>query len=105
MFEDYINLKENFSLEQIDSEKLFAGNKYELKLRNKLTQANIAKECAEWIKEKVQLKASKFPRVVESKFIHIKNNRKEDLRINNTNDFSSSGLVELVQSIGYIKSN
>ena len=47
-----------------------------MKLRNELTQANIAKECAEWIKEKVQFKASKFPGVVGSKFIHIKNTRK-----------------------------
>ena len=90
--EENVNEKRNYSLEQISSEKLFAGNKYELKLRNELTQANIAKECAEWIKEKVQFKASKFPGVVGSKFIHIKNTRKEDLLINNTNDFSASGL-------------
>lgn len=71
---------------------MFAGNKYELKLRNELTQASIAKECAEWIKEKVQFKAPKRPGIVGSKFMHIKNNKKEDLVINNTNDFSASGL-------------
>lgn len=96
--EESINEKRNYSLEQISSEKLFSGNKYELKLRNELTQASIAKECAEWIKEKVQFKSSKFPGVVGSKFIHIKNSRKEDLLINNTNDFSASGL-------GYTKSD
>jgi len=96
--EESINEKRNYSLEQISSEKLFSGNKYELKLRNELTQASIAKECAEWIKEKVKFKSSKFPGVVGSKFIHIKNSRKNDLLINNTNDFSASGL-------GYTKSD
>lgn len=90
--EENTNEKRSYSLEQINNEKLFAGNKYELKLRNELTQASIAKECAEWIKEKVQFKAPKRPGIVGSKFMHIKNNKKEDLVINNTNDFSASGL-------------
>lgn len=60
--EENTNEKRSYSLEQINNEKLFAGNKYELKLRNELTQASIAKECAEWIKEKVQFKAPKTSR-------------------------------------------
>lgn len=81
-----------YSLESLNTENLISGNKYEIKLRNELTQASIAKECAEWVKEKVEFKAAKFPGVVGSKFMHIKNNRKEDLLVNNTNDFSASGL-------------
>ena len=96
--EENISEKRNYSLEKVNSENLLSGNKYELKLRNELTQASIAKECAEWIEEKVKFKASKFPGIVGSKFIHIKNSRKDDLLINNTNDFSASGL-------GYTKSD
>lgn len=84
--------KRAYSLEHLSEEKLFAGNKYEIKLRNELTQASIAKECAKWVKDKVQFKASKFTGIVGSKFIHIENTRKDDLLINNTNDFSASGL-------------
>ncbi|WP_152888429.1 helicase-related protein [Clostridium tarantellae] len=87
-----------YSLENVESEKLLSGNKYELKLRNELNQSRIAKECANWIREKVEFKSSKIPGVVGSKFMHISNNNKDDLLINNTNDFSSSGL-------GYAKSN
>ena len=97
IFKENTNEKISFSLENINNEELLAGNKYELKLRNELTQASIAKECAQWIKEKVQFKAARFPGVVGSKFMHIKNSRKDDLVINNTNDFSASGL-------GYAKS-
>ena len=81
-----------YSFENINMEKLISGNKYEITLRNELTQASIARECAEWIKEKVQFKETKIPGIVGSKFIHVKNSRKDDLIINNTNDFSASGL-------------
>ena len=84
--------KRSYSLQGINAEKMFAGNKYELKLRNELTQASIAKECADWIRNKVDFKASKYPGVVGGKFIHVKNRRKDNLIINNTNDFSASGL-------------
>lgn len=76
---------------------MLSGNKYEIKLRNQLIQSAIAKECAEWIREKVRFKSLKFPGAVGGKFIHVNNNSGDDLRINNTNDFSSSGL-------GYAKS-
>lgn len=80
------------SLENREWEMLLSGNKYELKLRNELNQSLIAKECAEWIRNKVSFKSSKFPGAVGSKFIHVKNKNQEDLLINNTNDFSASGL-------------
>ncbi|NRY63838.1 helicase-related protein [Clostridium beijerinckii] len=82
----------DYSLENRNWEMLLSGNKYELKLRNELTQSLVAKECADWIRNKVSLKSSRFPGAVGSKFIHIKNKNQDDLLINNTNDFSASGL-------------
>ncbi|MEG2302328.1 MAG: helicase-related protein [Niameybacter sp.] len=82
----------SYTLEQHQDTNTIAGTTYELKLRNELNQSSIAKECADWIRNKVQFKASKFPNAVGSKFIHISNKKGNDLLVNNTNDFSASGL-------------
>ena len=39
-------------------ESTLYGTPFEIKLKNKLTQKAIAKECAEWVKEKVQFKSN-----------------------------------------------
>lgn len=98
LLEEYKLNNTTYSLQGIEGEKLLSGNKYEVKLRNQLTQSSIAKECAEWIKNKVKFKSTKVLGAVGSKFIHISNKIKEDILINNTNDFSASGL-------GYAKSD
>lgn len=82
----------SYVLDQHQDANTIAGTTYELKLRNELNQSSIAKECGDWIRNKVEFKASKFPCAVGSKFIHIKNKKSSDLIINNTNDFSASGL-------------
>lgn len=41
------------------SEKRISGNEFEIKMRNELNQASIAKECADWIKDKVEVKSLK----------------------------------------------
>lgn len=85
-------LSATYSIENIDGEKLLSGNRFELKLRNELDQSSVAKECAQWVKDKVSFKSTKYPGAVGSRFIHIKNKSNGDLLINNTNDFSASGL-------------
>lgn len=68
-----------------------AGNKYEIKLRNKLSQAYIAKECANWIKSKVEIKVIKEKNPAENRMIYI-NNHREDIVITGTVDFTTDGL-------------
>ena len=48
------------------------GTPFEVRLRNKLTQKAIAKECAEWIKKKVRFK-SNISNNSMSNFIAIEN--------------------------------
>ncbi|MCM1004149.1 MAG: DEAD/DEAH box helicase family protein [Candidatus Gastranaerophilales bacterium] len=50
--------KREFYIPRISREKSLYGTEYEVKLRNELTQRAIAKECAEWIKQKVRFKSN-----------------------------------------------
>ena len=43
------------------SETGICGTEFEIKLKNQMTQKAIARECAEWIKEKVKIKTLKAP--------------------------------------------
>ena len=45
--------KREFYIPRLNRERSLYGTDFEVKLRNELTQKAIAKECAEWIKEKV----------------------------------------------------
>ena len=48
--------KREFYIPRLEREKSLYGTEFEIKLRNKLTQRVIAKECADWIKEKARFK-------------------------------------------------
>ena len=50
--------KREFYIPRLSREKSLYGTEFEIKLRNELTQKSIAKECAEWIKEKVIFKSN-----------------------------------------------
>lgn len=74
-----------------DNEKKLSGNEFEIKLRNELNGASIAKECAEWIKSKAQIKSLKSPNPAQQRLIHI-HNEEDDLSINGSVDFTTDGL-------------
>ncbi len=50
--------KREFYIPRLNRERSLYGTEFEVKLRNELTQKAIAKECAEWIKEKVRFKSN-----------------------------------------------
>jgi len=50
--------KREFFIPRLSREKSIYGTEFEVKLRNELTQKAIAKECAEWIKQKVQFRSN-----------------------------------------------
>jgi len=52
------NEKREFYIPKLNREKNLYGTEFEIKLKNELTQKAIAKECAQWIKEKVQFKTN-----------------------------------------------
>lgn len=84
--------KREFYIQKKDREKQIWWNDFEIKIRNELNQTNIAKECADWIKNKAQFKSiTKAWYSNNWKAIHLKNWDKESL-IQWTLDFTSSGL-------------
>lgn len=50
--------KREFYIPRLSRERSIYGTEFEVKLRNELTQKSIAKECADWIKEKVIFKSN-----------------------------------------------
>ena len=77
---------------QINHEKIISGNEYEIKLRNEMRQSAIAKECAEWIRKKAEVKSLRIPNAAQPRIIHVKNTQGDDLSINGTVDFTTDGL-------------
>lgn len=72
-------------------EKKMSGNEFEIKLRNEMKQASIAKECAEWLEKKAEVKSLKQANPAEPRLIYIENS-KDNISINGTVDFTSDGL-------------
>lgn len=62
-----------------------------LALRNRLQQKSIAKECADWIREKVDIKSIKQANLLHGKMYHIHNNGVEKALVGSSN-FTVSGL-------------
>lgn len=80
-----------YYISRVATEKMISGNEFEIKLRNELNQSHIAKECAEWIKNKVQIKSFKFPNPAQPRLIYM-DNGDEHVSINGTVDFTTDGL-------------
>lgn len=51
--------RREFFIPQAKRESSLYGSEFEIRLRNKLTQRAIARECAEWIKEKVEFRSNR----------------------------------------------
>jgi SNF2 family DNA or RNA helicase len=58
--------KKEFHILQLDRERNLYGSEFEIQLRNKLTQRAIARECADWIREKVIFKSNATPAPMQS---------------------------------------
>lgn len=50
--------KREFFIPRLERERTLYGSDFELKLRNELTQKAIARECADWIRDKVVFKSN-----------------------------------------------
>ena len=51
--------RREFYIPQAQRESSLYGSEFEIRLRNRLTQRAIARECADWIKRKVTFKSNK----------------------------------------------
>ena len=83
------------SIKKLDPDKTEA--KYfeiadtKIALKNRLQQKTIAKECANWIKEKVNIKSIKQANLLHGKMYHIDNNGVEEAIMGSSN-FTVKGL-------------
>ncbi|MDR3223836.1 MAG: DEAD/DEAH box helicase family protein [Methanobrevibacter sp.] len=76
----------------INNNKRIYGNPFEIKLRNELTQSSIAKDCEEWIKEKLEIKSFKN-NGSNTNMICVENDEDDkNLAMNGGLDFSANGL-------------
>ena len=72
------------------SETSFFGTDFEIRLRNQMTQKAIARECAEWIKNKVKIKSLKNPIATQS-MISIES-KDDDIHYTPVDGFTTSEL-------------
>lgn len=64
--------KREFFIPKLNRERNLYGSDFEVKLRNKLEQKAIAKECAEWIRRRVQFKSNASQEAMGG-FLHVQN--------------------------------
>ena len=62
--------RREFYIPRLNREKSLYGTEFEVRLRNELTQKAIAKECAEWIRQKVTFKSNTTDQVM-SGFLNV----------------------------------
>lgn len=89
----FLNEKKEIKREYLLSgrEKNLSGDPFEIKLKNELNQSEIAKECANWIRNKVEIRAYDSNSTLPQKMFHVKSKEKEYL-IHGSSDFTSRGL-------------
>ncbi len=75
-----------------NNEKEIFGNDFEIKLRNEMKQGHIAKECAEWLKNKAEIKSFKKANTAQPRMVYIENGEDEHVLINGSVDFTTDGL-------------
>ena len=68
------------------------GDGFERRFQNRLTQSHIARECFEWLSEKVEIKATNNPHILNQNLFHIENLNDESVAIQGSSNFTSSGL-------------
>ena len=64
--------KREFFIPKLNRERTLYGSDFEIKLRNSLTQRAIAKECADWIRQKVRFKTN-VSQLQMPGFLNVKN--------------------------------
>ena len=66
--------KREFFIPKLYRERNLYGSDFEIKLRNKLEQKAIAKECADWIRRKVKFKSNASQEPMGG-FLHVQNDK------------------------------
>nr|WP_206708651.1 hypothetical protein [Koleobacter methoxysyntrophicus] len=82
--------KREFYIPKLNREKSLYGTEFEIRLKNELTLKAIAKECSQWIKQKVTFKSNNTSGTLQG-FINVENGTLLDIEPNGgTYIYSSS---------------
>lgn len=65
---------------------------FEICLKNRLSQKSVAKECAKWIREKVNIKSMVKPNFLHGKMYHIQNPFRDPVSLMGSSNFTFNGL-------------
>lgn len=81
-----------FYIPHIVRESELCGGEFELRLMNQLNQRAIAKECSQWVQEKVTFKSNKFQNQPLPGIIYVANDADNQHAYSNVNSFTTSDL-------------
>ncbi len=82
--------KREFYIPKFDRENSLYGTEFEIKIRNEMTQMAIARECAEWVRQKATFKSNTTTQNI-TPFMTI-SSETETLVYNPVNEFSMAGI-------------
>jgi len=68
-----------------------AGDRFELRFKNQLNQAQVAKECALWLKEKAEIRTATNPMALSQNLFHVQEGNGEAIAIQGSSEFTSTG--------------
>ena len=98
-----------FYIPHIFNESELCGGEFELRLKSELNQRAIAKECSDWVKQKVTFKSNKHSNFPLNGLIHVENNDENSTAYSNIVGFTSSdigithkqGFPTLIQKVNF----
>ncbi len=90
--EKFQKISREFYIPHIFNESHLCGGEFELRLKNELNQRAIAKECSNWVKEKVVFKSNRQPGLHLNGMIHITNDEENQVAYTNISGFATSDL-------------
>ncbi len=101
-----------FYIPHIFNEADLCGGEFELRLKNELNQRAIAKECSQWVQDKVTFKSNKNANTPLNGLIHI-DNTDNGAAFSNINGFTTSdlgvshkkGFPTLIQKVDFPQSS
>ncbi len=87
----FVTKKQEAKQFYIDKNYNVFGTRFEIKLRNQMKQSSIARECAQWIKNKAQFKSFKERNPAYPRLMYIENG-KDTVALNGSVDFTADSL-------------
>ncbi len=69
-----------------------AGDQFELWFKNQFNQAQVAKECARWVKDKTEVRIAANPAAFSQNLFHVHEKNGEAIAIQGSSSFTSAGL-------------